>query len=176
MACLTRVAQAGSSINQPALIVFQLQHQGTCWQSVHSVAFVLHKSGQSLSRTLPVFLATLIPVNRTTGLCKWVQETVTDNAARHQLCVRICSSATSDDGGDACAEGASNDNGAAADGAFGSCTQGGSAALNEEAPEQSYEHVAKRTIGMSVSAPPGVEVITDVWAFKRRQDLFPSPK
>lgn len=110
------------------------------------------------------------------GLCNAVQETVTDSAARHQLCVRICSSAASDDGGGACAEGAPIDNGAAADTAFGSCTLGGSAALTEEAPEQSYEHVAKRTIGMSVSAPPEVDVITDIWAFKRRQDLFPSPK
>ena len=110
------------------------------------------------------------------GLCKWVQETVTDSAARHQLCVRICSRAASDDGGGACAESAPISNGVAADTAFGSCTQGGSAALTEETPEQSFEHVAKHTIGMSVSAPPGVEVITDVWTFKRRQALFPSPK
>lgn len=88
--------------------------------------------------------------------------------------MRICSSAASDDGGGVCAEGAPVNNGAVADVAFGSCTQGGSAALTEEAPEQFYEHVAKRTKGMSVSAPLGVDVITDIWAFKRRQDLFPS--
>jgi hypothetical protein len=92
---------------------------------------------------------------------------VTDGDARRKLCVRICGSA-------AAANGAHPGESAAGEAQNGA-KHGDGAAAAADAPSRVYERVVERTVGMHVDAPAGVEVITDMWAFKRRQALLPSP-
>jgi predicted lipid-binding transport protein (Tim44 family) len=96
---------------------------------------------------------------------------VTDGDARRKLCVRICGSAAADS---ACANGAHPSETAAGEAQNGAKHDDGAAAT-ADALNRVYERVVERTAGMHVDPPAGVEVITDMWAFKRRQTLLPSP-
>ena len=100
-----------------------------------------------------------------------------DSTARRQLCVRICGH-TRD--ATECSNGAPGEESAAAETA-GSAPNGAlegraAAAGGVGDPDLAYQGVLERTWGLPVHAPPGVEVITDMWAFKRQQGLLASPK
>lgn len=105
------------------------------------------------------------------------QEVVTDSAARRQLCVRICGHTR--DNAD-CSNGAPGEESAAAgtaDSAPNGTPNGPSAAAAGTGdPDMALRGVLERTAGLPVHMSPGVEVITDMWAFKRRQGLLASPK
>ena len=105
------------------------------------------------------------------------QEVVTDSAARRQLCVRICGHTRNHAD---CSNGAAGEESAAAesaDSAPNGALEGAAAAAGGMGePDLAYQGVLERTAGLPVHALPGVEVITDMWAFKRRQGLLASPK
>lgn len=100
-----------------------------------------------------------------------------DSAARRQLCVRICGHTRDHAEG---SNGAHEEGSAAAetaDGAPNGAPKGAAAAAGGTGdPDLAYQGVLERTAGQPVNAPPGVEVVTDMWAFKRRQGLLASPK
>ena len=102
---------------------------------------------------------------------------VTDGAARRQLCVRICGHTR--DSADCSNE--AHEEGSAAAQTVDSGTDGppegaAAGAGGGEDPDLAYQGVLERTAGLRVHAAPGVEVVTDMWAFKRRQSLLASPK
>ena len=99
-----------------------------------------------------------------------------DSAARRQLCVRICGHTR--DSAD-CRKGAPDEGGAAAetaDRALSGAPEGSAAAAGKGDPDLMHHCVMERTAGLPVDAPSGVEVVTDMWAYKRRQALLASPK
>ncbi len=103
------------------------------------------------------------------------QEVVTDSATRRQLCVRICGH-TRDNAG--CSDAAPDEGSAAAETA-GVAPNGApqdTVAACRGDPDEPYRGVLERIAGLPVHAPPGVEVVTDMWAFKRRHGLLASPK
>lgn len=101
------------------------------------------------------------------------QETVTDSSVRRKLCVRICG-CTSADG--VHANGGSSDGRAAATPSERDTLPNGSSHADKGGAEDEHRRVIERTFGTQVDAPQGVQVITDMWAFKRRQAVFASSK
>ena len=102
---------------------------------------------------------------------------MTDSAARRQLSVRICGHARNSAD---CSNGAREEGSAAAqtaDSGTDGALEGASAGAGGMGdPDIGYQGVMERITGLPMHAPPGVEVVTDMWAFKRRQGLLASPK